>query len=98
MKREQIIEFLKNNKDKFSKKYNIEQFILFGSVAREENSSSSDVDIIYALKDNTKISFNQYLELEKELKKAFKTKIDLINIKKLNPLIRLNAMKDFIYV
>jgi predicted nucleotidyltransferase len=38
------------------------------------------------------------MEIEEELKKAFNTKIDLINVKRLNPLVRMNAQKDFIYV
>ena len=39
-----------------------------------------------------------YLKLENELRKIFNAKIDLINYKKLNPLIKLHSQKEFIYV
>jgi hypothetical protein len=41
-----------------------------------------DIDIIYSLKDGIKLSFDKYMEIEEELKKAFNTKIDLINVKR----------------
>ena len=78
--------------------YGIEKIALFGSFARGEGREDSDVDIIYSLKDGIKISFDNYLNLEDRLKKAFETKVDLINEKRLNPLIKINALKEFIYV
>jgi len=98
MTRDQIVTFLKLNKENFEKKYNITKFTLFGSYARGEHSENSDIDIIYSLKSGAKFSYDKYLEFENELKKAFNTKVDLINEKRLNPLIKIEAQKDFIYV
>ena len=94
----QIITFLKQNKENFLKKYNISTITLFGSYARGENRKDSDIDILYSLQEGYKLTFDKYIEFENELKKAFNTKIDLINEKKLNPLIKIEAQKDFIYV
>ena len=94
----QIITFLKENKENFDKKYNISKITLFGSYARGENRKDSDVDIIYSLKSGTKFTYDKYIEFENELKKAFNTRVDLINEKRLNPLIKIEAQKDFIYV
>jgi predicted nucleotidyltransferase len=95
MQRQEILDYLR----KLKKDSTIfSSFILFGSYAREDNRKDSDIDIIYSLKDGTKLSFDKYMEIEEELKKAFNTKIDLINVKRLNPLVRMNAQKDFIYV
>ena len=95
MQRQEILDYLK----KLKKDLTIfSSFILFGSYAREDNRKDSDIDIIYSLKDGIKLSFDKYMEIEEELKKAFNTKIDLINVKRLNPLVRMNAQKDFIYV
>jgi len=94
----QIITFLKQNKENFLKKYNIATITLFGSYARGENRKDSDIDILYSLQEGYKLTFDKYIEFENELKKAFNTKIDLINEKKLNPLIKIEAQKDFIYV
>ncbi len=96
--KEEIIRYLRDNRQIFLEKYSVDSFMLFGSFARDENRDKSDIDIVYSLKKGAKLNFDKYLELEKELQKAFGKKVDLINQKKLNPLVKLNATKDFIYV
>ena len=98
MTKQQIITYLKAHKKNFLQKYNITTLTLFGSYAREENTKNSDIDILYSLKEGAKLTLDTYIEFENELKKAFNTKIDLINEKKLNPLVKIEAQKDFIYV
>lgn len=98
MTKNQIITFLKQNKQNFLNKYHITKIALFGSYARGENRKDSDIDILYSLKEGSKFTFDKYMEFENELKNAFNSKIDLINEKKLNPLIKMQAQKDFIYV
>ncbi|RBQ30406.1 nucleotidyltransferase [Arcobacter sp. FW59] len=94
MDKNTILNILKNKKSDF----NINQFVLFGSFSNETNNHKSDIDIAYILKDGYKMNFDKYLKLEDELSKSLKAKIDLMNFDKLNPLIKLNAKKDFIYV
>ena len=89
-----ILTILKDKKDKF----NIDSFVLFGSFATGNYHQDSDVDIAYILKENTKLTFDGYLKLEDELKQSLLQSIDLMNFKKLNPLIKFHAKKDFIYV
>ena len=94
IEKDEIITILKNTKNDFD----INQFVLFGSVSTNTNHKNSDIDIAYILKDGYKLSFDKYLKLEEELSITLKAKIDLMNFKKLNPLIKLDAQKDFIYV
>lgn len=94
MNKNEILKVLKDKKNSF----NINQFVLFGSFANGTNHKGSYIDISYILKDNCKLSFDKYLTLENELTASLKSKIDLMNFKKLNPLIKLNIKKDFIYV
>lgn len=94
MLKKDVLEILKNKKIS----YHLKNFILFGSVANETNTKKSDVDIAYIEKDNFRLKFNDYIQLENELENLFQSKVDLINYKKFNPLIKLNAKKDFIYV
>ena len=94
MNKNEIISILKDKKSDF----NINQFVLFGSVSTNTNHKNSDIDIAYILKDGYKLSFDKYLKLEEKLTTSLKAKIDLMNFKKLNPLIKLEAQKDFIYV
>lgn len=94
MNKNHIIKILKEEKHSFG----IKQFVLFGSYAKQTNKKSSDVDIAYILDDGTSLTYETYLLLEEKLAKELKTKVDLMNFNKLNPLIKLNAKKDFIYV
>lgn len=94
MNKNEILNILKDKKSDF----NIAQFVLFGSFAKEMNRQDSDIDIAYILKEGCKMSFEKYLKLEEELSQKLHTKIDLMNFKKLNPLIKFDAKDDFIYV
>jgi len=92
--KQQILNILKDKKDAF----NIDNFVLFGSYSTGNDNINSDVDIAYILKENCKLNFDRYIELENELQNSLKQSIDLMNFKKLNPLVKLHAQKDFIYV
>lgn len=94
MKKVEILKVLAHKKEN----YHLKNFILFGSVAKETNHSHSDIDIAYIESDTSKLNFENYLKLERELTDIFKTKIDLINYKKFNPLVMLHAKESFIYV
>jgi predicted nucleotidyltransferase len=94
MTKSNIIEVLKTKKTA----YHLKNFILFGSVASQTNTNDSDMDIAYVENEKSRLNFDNYLKLERELTKIFNTKIDLINYKKFNPLIKLHSQKDFIYV
>ena len=92
--KQEILKILKEQKLLF----NIDKFILFGSYATDRFTENSDVDIAYIPQENTKLTFERYLELEDRLKQKLKTTIDLMSFDKLNPLVKLHARKDFIYV
>ena len=63
MNKDEIITILKNTKNDFD----INQFVLFGSVSTNTNHKNSDIDIAYILKDGYKLSFDKYLKLEEKL-------------------------------
>lgn len=94
MNKNEILNVLKDKKSDF----NISQFVLFGSYAKEANHKDSDIDIAYILKEGCKMSFDKYLKLEEELTQKLHAKVDLMNFKKLNPLVKFDAIEDFIYV
>jgi predicted nucleotidyltransferase len=62
MQRQEILNYLR----KLKKDSTIfSSFILFGSYAREDNRKDSDIDIIYSLKDGTKLSFDKDYKINK---------------------------------
>lgn len=95
LNREEILAHLKKNKEFFKKKYDINEIILFGSVARDEIDENSDIDLaIVTAKKNFK---NRFL-LKEHLENEFKCKIDLGYLSSLNSYIREKIAKEAIYV
>ncbi|OHD10095.1 MAG: hypothetical protein A2086_08210 [Spirochaetes bacterium GWD1_27_9] len=97
MNKQDIIQKLKDNKD-IIEKYGITKLFLFGSYARNEATEDSDIDLVYENDSDKPISYIDYVELEDFLTKNFNKKIELVNYKYMNPIIKKIAEKDFIYV
>lgn len=98
MSKKDILNFLSQNKENYSQKYHLSKLALFGSYARDDAKKDSDIDILYELESSYKLSLDKYLEFLNELESNLHTKVDLVREKKMNPLIKLDAKDDFIYV
>jgi predicted nucleotidyltransferase len=67
------------------KKHQVKRASVFGSYARGENNKNSDIDILVELeRGKTMIDL---INLEMDIEKKTKRKIDLITFKSINPLI-----------
>jgi len=96
MTKNEIIEYLKNHKNYFAKKYQISKIALFGSYSREENRENSNIDIAI----ETKISdyFILY-DFKEELEKTFKKKVDVVRLReKMNQALKRRILQEGIYV
>ena len=82
---EEIRNILKNNKDYFEEKYFVDNFLLFGSYAKNEQTSDSDIDLLVNFKQP--IDFFDFIDLQDYISGLFNKKIDLGTI---------NSLKDFI--
>ena len=96
MKREEILEKLKKLKPILRDKCGIEEFAIFGSVARGENTENSDLDIII-LKSKKKDYFLR-LEAKKFLEKQLNIKVDIGYYESIRPVIKKFIDKDMINV
>lgn len=76
MTKTQILSILQSHKADFASRYGVERIGVFGSVARDEATENSDVDIIAQMPP----SFSSLIELQEELEKEFGTKVDLVRI------------------
>ena len=83
----QILHFMNENRQRLKDRYHIKELKLIGSFSTNTYTDQSDVDIIYSLKDNTKLNFKMYMELLYWLEDNFGRKVDLININNINPII-----------
>ncbi len=91
-----IIEQLRELKPILKEKYGIEEFAVFGSVAKGLDRADSDIDIVI-LKSRKKDLFLR-LEAIEFLKKHFKRDIDMGYFDSMKTFIKNRIKRDFIYV
>lgn len=66
---------------------------LFGSVARNEETGASDIDILLAL-DYSKPVGLEFIQMRFDLEQLLKAKVDLVSERALSPFIREAVIKD----
>ena len=98
MNRQYILDYLKSNKERYSKQFGVKIVALFGSFARDEADENSDIDILYEIEENRKLSIFEYLKLIAELESKFHAKIDLVRTATLKPHIKNYIYRDLVYV
>ena len=94
-------QFILDKLKTINKKYmamGIEVVGLFGSMARDEATKNSDIDILYKTQQDIKNLYDKKLTLKEELQSIFKTNVDLANEKYLKTYAKKSIMKDLIYV
>jgi len=72
--------------------YDVEYAGIFGSVARGEATSQSDVDILVRLHQGT--GMFEYMRLINNLENALQKKVDLVTESGLNKFVRPYALRD----
>jgi len=92
MKREK--EIIKKCKPFLKKKYKVKKIGFFGSLAREEETKKSDVDIL--------VEFSQpigweYIDLKDFLESKLGRRVDLVTKAALKPELKNDILKDLIY-
>ena len=65
---------------------------IFGSVAREENTENSDIDILYQLKDT--IGLFNIVRIKDSLEEKLNKKVDLVSEKYIHPELKPYIMND----
>ncbi|MCD6587304.1 MAG: nucleotidyltransferase domain-containing protein [Candidatus Fermentibacteraceae bacterium] len=80
---------------KFCESCGINTMYLFGSYARNEADSASDLDLLVVFDDNLQLSYLDVLKLKEELEKLTGTRIDLLEEKAIrNPLRRKRILEE----
>jgi len=70
---------------------------LFGSVARGENRSDSDIDIMIEFDPEARITVFDYVDIKEYIAQLFDGPVDVVNREGLKPYVRPAAMADAIY-
>lgn len=94
--RDEILNILRSYKNNNLDKYDIVELGLFGSVARDQASPGSDVDI--CIKTKTPDMF-ALVHIKDELQKLLSNSIDIVRIRdKMNPYLKKRIENEAIYV
>lgn len=83
-------------KQMFGQQFGIISIGIFGSVARQENTAESDIDIVVEVQ---KPSLSVMYELKEALKSLFGCEVDVVRFRdSLRPLLKQNIINEAIYV
>ena len=96
MQTEEVLDKLRKYKAEKADAYGIEALGLFGSYARGEQKSGSDIDVCIRLKQPT---FFNMTGIQEDLESIFRCKVDLVSLGAMfRPVFKKNLEKDAVYV
>jgi predicted nucleotidyltransferase len=96
MKREDVISVLSTRQVELAKRYGVKWLALFGSVARDEATSTSDLDFLVEF--NKPVGYFGLFALQDYLESLFSCKVDLGTASSLKPRIRARVVGECIRV
>ncbi len=96
MNKQEIILKLQNNLPFLKQNYHVARLGIFGSVARDERTEKSDVDMLVEF--NSPVGFFDFIRLENFLSEILKQKVDLVTKNALKPVIKDEIIKETLYV
>ena len=92
--RDVVLAFLRDHKSYFNEHFGVTEIALFGSYARNEARSDSDIDILIEM---PKKSFFKRIALREFLEQHFDRKVDVGYFDSMRTFIMHYAKKDLIY-
>lgn len=95
--REEYLDILRNSKEYLMQTYHITHLGIFGSVARNEQKETSDVDVCF---EGDSMGLFTMARLKSELEKLLECSVDLLRMRKQldGTYLQKSVMKDLIYV
>jgi predicted nucleotidyltransferase len=96
MKRDAVIQILKQQNAELARQFRVKKLLLFGSVARDEATSISDVDLLVEF--NKPVGYFGLFALQDHLEKLLGCPVDLATPDSLKPRIRERVLGEMIRV
>ena len=94
--RQDILDSLKKLKSEVSREYSVKTIGVFGSVARGEQTGTSDIDLLVEF--SKPVGFVTFMRLEHFLSERLGNQVDLVTSDSLKPVIRQDVLAEVIYV
>ena len=92
-----LISYLRKNKKYFHDKFGVTQMGVFGSFTRDEQTQSSDIDMVIEI-ENERKNLHNFLEMKRYLEKETERKIDLGFEHTIKAIVKEKIKKHIIYV
>lgn len=92
-----IMQFLTENKEYFRKEFHVSKIGLFGSFARGEQRSDSDIDILIEIENDTQNIYDLKWELREYLQKKLNRNVDVCSEKHIKSFAKEMVLRDAIY-
>ena len=89
--------FLSQNKKLFRDKYHIVRIGLFGSYARGEQNSDSDIDLIIEFEENTQDLYDLKIQLKEFFRIQLGVDADICREKYIKPRFKSSILKEAVY-
>ena len=96
MRRREVIEILRKHKVALAQQYGVKSLALFGSVARDEGRSDSDVDLLVEF--SCPVGLFQFIGLKQYLESLLGCPVDLGTLASLKPTLKDSIMQEAIHV
>jgi len=96
--RDDILTFLSQNKNYFRERFHIVKIGLFGSFARNDQNSTSDIDLIVEFKDNTQNLYDLKREMKQFIKNELNLDVDIAREKYIKPKYKKSILRETHYV
>ncbi|MDZ5472347.1 nucleotidyltransferase family protein [Bacillus sp. 31A1R] len=83
----EILEYLSKNLQMWKSKYGVKRIALFGSYTREEQTQSSDIDLLIEFEEDA-MTFDNYMDLKFTLEDIFQKRVDLVILDDIKPALK----------
>jgi uncharacterized protein len=96
MKREDALKTLSAHEDELRDQFGVRSLALFGSVARDEATEGSDVDLLVEF--NLPTGYFGLVQLQEHLERLLGCKVDVGTPRSLKPRLRARVLEECIHV
>ncbi len=96
MNKQVVLKRLTDNSEEIRQRFSVKAISIFGSIARDEASDDSDVDVLVVF--DQKANFDGFMELKFYLEDLLGAGVDLVTDKALRPQIRQAIEREMIHV
>ncbi len=96
MNKQAILAQLTDNLEEMQQRFSVRAISIFGSVARDDATDNSDVDLLVAF--DKKANFDVFMDLRFYLEELLGIGVDLVTDKALRPEIRKTIEQEIIHV